>query len=412
MSLLARMAWRNLWRNPQRSLLSLAAIAFGVTLLVFSVGLQIGGYEQMIGNTVRLLTGLAQVQRPGYLDAPRLRLDIPAARDLRARLEAGLRELAPGVVVAPRAQSFVLLSSERRSLGALLVGVDPRAEARLSSLPGTVHRGRYLRTGEEVVLGAALARNLGLAPGDEVTVLGSARDGSVVATVLTVVGVFESGARELDRSLAQMPLATFQDLFAMPDRVHALVLGEAPLDALPELVRRTRALLPPDPPLAVLTWEHIEPGVKQAIEMDFASGWLMYLILVLVITFSILNTFLMAVLERRREFGVLLALGFRHGRLLRLVLWEAALLTALGVLLGMALGAALVAYFAVHGITFEGMEVYAEQFNLPPYLTPKLTPFVLFSGPAVVLAVTLLAALYPASRVRAVDPAETTREAG
>ena len=78
----------------------------------------------------------------------------------------------------------------------------------------------------------------------------------------------------------------------------------------------------------------------------------------------------------------------------------------------MALGAALVAYFAVHGITFEGMEVYAEQFNLPPYLTPKLTPFVLLSGPAVVLAVTLLAALYPASRVRAVDPAETTREAG
>ncbi len=413
MRVLARMAWRNLWRNPRRSGLTLTAIAFGVSLLVFSVGLQLGTYALMIENSARFSSGLLQVQRAGYQDRPRLRTDIPRASALRARLEAASAPLAPTAVWALRAQAYVLLSGPRRSRGALLMGVEPGREARVSSIPCTVRAGRYLRPGtEEVVLGVVLARNLGVAPGDEVTLLGTARDGSVAAAVLAVAGVFESGAPELDRRLAQLPLAVFQRLFAMPDRVHALVLGAVELDRLPDLAAAVAAQLPPTPPLVVLDWAHLMPGVKEAIEMDFASGWLMYLVLVLVITFGILNTFLMAVLERRRELGVLLALGMGRGRVTALVLLETVYLILLGVALGWVVGAALVFWYAEHGLYFEGLETYARQFNLPPYLRTAPSPLALLAGPAVVFASAFLAALYPAAKARRMDPARVIREGG
>ena len=396
--MLLQLAWRNLWRHGRRTWLTAGAIAFSAMLLVFMITIQLGAYDMIINDTLRVYTGQMQVQREGYLDKPQMRASIPDARALAARLRAD----AGVAAIAVRAQGFALASSGTRSYGVPAIGVDPQYEPRVSTIPGLVKRGRYLAAvdAQEVVLGAALARNLHIDVGDELTLLGAGRDGSVAAAVLPVVGIFESGTPELDRRLVQLPLATFQEIFSMGAHAHAIVISGAAPNQLAALQARISARLPPGQGLVLLDWERLLPGVKQLIQADTVQNWFTYVILIVVVTFSILNTFLMAVLERTREFGVMLALGATPLRIGLLVMLESVLLTLLGLAIGVALGGGIALYFYFNGFTFPGMkEIYA-QFGLPGVITPKLSLAAFTLGPAVIFGFTLAAALYPALRIR------------
>ena len=154
----------------------------------------------------------------------------------------------------------------------------------------------------------------------------------------------------------------------------------------------------------------LQPGLKQAIQADLASAWFMYGVLVVLVAFSVLNTQLMSVLERTKEFGIIMSLGLTPRRLSRLVLLETTLMGLLGLALGVLLGGALVAWLSVHGFTYPGMEEMAAQFNLPPKMYPRVNLLTMFLGPAVVFLFTLLAAIYPALRLhklRIVDAMRT-----
>jgi ABC-type lipoprotein release transport system permease subunit len=404
MRLLLRLAWRNLWRHARRTWLTASAIAFSAMLLVFMITLQLGAYDMMIDTTLRTFVGQMQVQRAGYLDKPQLRNAIPQARELAAALRANSGPTA----IAVRANGFALASSGSRSYGVPVIGVEPQFELLVSTVPRLVKQGRYLSgpDAQEVVLGAALARNLGVDVGAELTLLGSGRDGSVAATILPVVGIFDSGNPELDRHLVQMPLATFQDVFSMGDGAHAIVISGPDLESLPRTHALVAAQLPSDRELVLLDWEQLLPGVKQLIEADKVQNWFTYVVLIVVVTFSILNTFLMSVLERTREFGIMLALGATPLRIGALVMLESALLTLLGLGIGVALGGAIAGYFYVEGFTFPGMQEIYAQFGLPGVITPKLSFASFTLGPSVIFVFTLLAALYPALRIRRLQPVE------
>lgn len=162
--------------------------------------------------------------------------------------------------------------------------------------------------------------------------------------------------------------------------------------------------------LTVLSWDEIQPGLKQMIELDYSSGWMMYIVLVVVITFSILNTFLMSVLERTREFGIMLALGYRPFDIGRLVMLEALILTLIALTIGTAIGFAINLYFYIYGLSFSGMDELAKMYNMPSAITPQLSLQSIFMGPAVILIFTLLAALYPALRIRLLQPVEAMRK--
>lgn len=406
MTVTTRLAWRNLWRHPRRTWLTVSAIAFAAMLLVFMITLQLGAYDMMINTSLQVFTGQMQVQRAGYHDRPQMRATIPDAQALAARLR-GAAALADAAV-AVRAQGFALAAGHERSYGVPVVGVEPDYEPYVSTLPRVLKAGRYFSgpDAQEAVLGAALARNLRLGVGDELTLLGSGKDGSVAATVVPVVGLFESGNPELDRHLVKLPLATFQEVFAMGSEAHLIVVSGPGLEQLPTLKRAVAALLPPEPALVVLDWEELLPGIKQLIQADMVQNWFMYIVLIVVVTFSILNTFLMAVLERTREFGLMLALGATPLRIGTLVMLESTILTLLGLAIGTAAGAAIAVYLHVHGFSFPGMrEIYA-QFGLPGVIHPRLSLAGFTLGPAVILLFTLTAALYPALRVRRLQPVE------
>lgn len=402
-----RLAWRNLWRNPRRTVLSLSAVAFATMILVFMMALQQGGYGAMIESAISVFTGHLQVQASGYHDNPGLEKSFAGVASLEKRLSD-----VPGVqAVAARAEAYALVSSPSRTYGAAIVGVEPAKEPALSTVARSVREGRYLEspTAAEAVVGRTLAGNLSLSPGDELTLLGQGSDGSLAVATLEVVGIFESGSRDLDRTTVEIPLKTFQDTFTLGDEAHALVIRTSDVGRATGVARAVRAALGDRSDLVVLTWDRLLEGLKEGISLDAAIGWFLYAMLVFVVTFSIFNTFLMALLERTRELGVMLALGTRAGFLGGMVMTESLLLLLLGLAAGLALGAGVCVLGSQHGIAFSSSEELLARWNLPARIYPCLNLFSLTVGPLAVLVVTTAAALFPVLRVRRLRPVDAMK---
>jgi ABC-type lipoprotein release transport system permease subunit len=326
-------------------------------------------------------------------------------------LATKLRDYFDSDRIAARATAFALVSSEERSYGTAVIGVEPAFERNVSTLPELVNQGRYL--GElgaaEIVIGAALARNLRVALGDELTLIGSGRDGSFAAAVVNVVGVFESGLADFDRSITEIPLGFFQDVFYMDGSGHHIVINLPLIDDVPVVQEQVEALLAGGQNLVVHDWDALQPGLQQAIKADMSSAFFMYGILVILVAFSVLNTQLMSVLERTHEFGIVMSLGLTPGRLGRLVLLETAILGLLGLLFGALLGALVTYWFSVYGFSYPGMEEMTAKFHLPSRFYPQISIPSLLLGPVVVFIFTILAAVYPALRLRKLHPVEAMR---
>lgn len=407
MNLVFRLAWRNLWRHPRRTWLTVGAIMFSNMLLVFMISLQFGMYGLMIDNTLQAFTGHLQIQAPGYIDDQKMRQTVDDVVPLATKL----RDYFDSDRIAARATAFALVSSEERSYGTAVIGVEPAFERNVSTLPELVNQGRYL--GElgaaEIVIGAALARNLRVALGDELTLIGSGRDGSFAAAVVNVVGVFESGLADFDRSITEIPLGFFQDVFYMDGSGHHIVINLPLIDDVPVVQEQVEALLAGGQNLVVHDWDALQPGLQQAIKADMSSAFFMYGILVILVAFSVLNTQLMSVLERTHEFGIVMSLGLTPGRLGRLVLLETAILGLLGLLFGALLGALVTYWFSVYGFSYPGMEEMTAKFHLPSRFYPQISIPSLLLGPVVVFIFTILAAVYPALRLRKLHPVEAMR---
>ncbi|MGD8292686.1 MAG: ABC transporter permease, partial [Desulfobacterales bacterium] len=395
MSIDAKMAWRNLWRNPRRTILTIAAITFASLLLVFMFSFQFGSYETMINTSVKINTGHLQIQGAEYQEKKSIRMVVPEPEKI-----AGLiNEISQVATYTFRAQAFSLVSSEQRTYGVVVTGIDPEREANVSRLKSLIRQGEFLSAddSDQALIGMFLARNLRVSPGDELSVIGQGRDGSIAATVVKIKGIFRSGIDELDRSLIHIPLQAFQEIFSMQGAVHAVVLIAGSLsevESAKQSIQTKLASLNSTMPLAVLDWNELMPGLRQSIEMDLISGLIFYLLLLLVVAFSILNTFLMAIFERTREFGVMMAIGTGPGRLTKVLLIESMSMTFVGVVAGIFAGSLITVYFQAHGIDFSGASELLAQFGITGRLYPKLSLLSAVSGPLAVMVITFFTALY------------------
>ena len=409
MNITLRMAWRNLWRHKRRTWLTVGAMIFSNLLLVFLISLQFGSYRMMIDNTLKSYTGHMQIQHHAYNDSPKIRNSfgpiMPLASKLRKQLGTDM--------VAARGVAFAMTSSKQRSYGLQIIGVEPEFEAKVSTLPGLIKKGRYLKNinAEEIIIGSVLARNLRVDVGDELTLLGSGRDGSFAAGVVIVTGIFESGINDIDRLMAQVPLGYFQSLFSMQGQGHNIVINAQDLTQVTALQHRVESLIKNHKNLVVLDWNQLQPGLQQAIKADMTSAWFMYAVLIVLVAFSVLNTQLMSVLERTREFGTMMALGVKPVRLGALVFTETAIMSSLGLIIGAGLGAALSYYLSIVGFSYPGMAEMAGRFNLPDRMYPSLSILSIFLGPGIVFFFSLLASLYPALRLFFLQPVSAMRAA-
>ncbi len=406
------MAWRNVWRNTRRTTLTALAVSFSCAILVFFNALQQSSYSAAIEASTSIMQGHVQVQSPGYQSRPQITNEIP---DIRT-LHSSLSQIQEVIGSAPRALGFALASTQQRSFGVQVMGVDPASEPLVSTIPKQIRAGDYLEEKSQdveyqVVLGETLARNLRVEPGDEITLLGQGFDGSLAVGVFRVRGLYSSGSQDLDRAVLQIPLSTFQEVFSMGDAGHVIALRGKSVASAAQLVRVIEQKLSHahTQSLAVLDWEALSPGLKQMIELDMASGWLFYFSLVLIVVFSVLNSFAMSLLERTREFGVLLAIGVSRLKISYMVFLESILLLLCGLIPGTFLGCAVIYYFHKVGFSVPGSEEVMKLWNLPVAIYPQFSIFAISLGPIVILLCSVLAVFVPIIRLRSLEPVEAMR---
>ncbi len=410
MALETRLAWRNVWRNPRRTALSVAATVFAVVLVVLSVGMAAGVHEKMIEDAVRLHSGHVAISGEGYRDNMTLEEFVPWTDEVVRAIDS-----TPGVRAwAPRITSFALLSQRDASKGVMVLGVDPAREAAVTTLAERVRAGRFLATERvagrrEIVLGQRLAEDLGASLGEEILMYGVAYSLETAYELFTVVGTVKLPEPKLERSLAIIHFEDARDFYVYGERATEIALLAADADhafPLAEQLRTTLAAAS-SARLEVLNYEQLMPELVQLILLDDAGMYITLVILVVVVGFGILNTILMAILERTRELGVVLALGLRPSALFRMVYLESMILAGVGLVVGLALAVPALAY--LHGMEFPlsgDIAASTELIGMEPVVTFKLKPLNPLGSTLTIIGVAALAALYPAvkaSRGRPVD---------
>jgi ABC-type lipoprotein release transport system permease subunit len=410
MSALVRIAWRNLGRNPRRTGLTAAAVVFASSLALLNLALAAGSHERWIDHAVRLYPGHVQLSLAGYREERTLDYATPLSADDVRRLDA----LPGSVGWAPRLESWALAIPDREEAvgrAVMLVGVDPARETELSRLGSSLRDGRFLGAGEEleVVLGEGLARHLEVRPGDRVILLSSDYYGSQAAERFRVVGTLGVGDRRFDDAIAVGRLDQLQRLLELEGGVSHVALFAARSDRAGALRDAVAAAFEPARWEAA-AWPELIPDIVQLALLDDVGNYLSLGILIAVAGFGILNTILMSVLERVREFGVMRAIGLAPRAIFGLVLLESLLLSALGIGIGVAITLPLIALLEGHPIYWSAMEESAALFNIEPLIVFLLKGSHFLAMAAVVFAVALAAAIAPALRASRGRPVDALRE--
>ena len=390
----AQLAWRNLWRNPRRTWLMAGGIGFAAWMLIIAQSMQGGTFTLMIDNSARMMVGHVQVQHADYADNPRLENVLEDAPGLRARIEA-----LPGVAAATlRGQATALVSAGERSFAARVVGVEAGREAEWSRIPVSVRDGRYLAGSGEAVVGSVLARNLGVNAGDEIVVLGTAKDGGVAALAAEVAGIFETGMTGLDRSLVQVALPDFREAWNLaPGEAHALVVVAGRVRESLELAHRVAGEAGH---WKTLNWKELMPDAEQFIALKEAGTWLFFAVVSVIVVFSVVNAFMMMIFERTQEFGMLKAIGMRPGRILFGLQVEAAWLWVLGMGIALAAATAMIVPLGIWGmpLPIDADELLASM-HMPDRLYPHFSREAAWVSGIALFAGTQLALLVPSLRL-------------
>ncbi len=400
--LVTRIAWRNLWRNKRRTWLTAGGIAFATLLVTFAMTMQRGAYGMMIESATGLIEGHIQVSHFRYPDDTKLEQTLTKAAELMHAVDD-----LQGLEAAPRAGAFALVSAEERSFGGFVWGVDFDREVEMFTFFNGIQEGRLPQSDDEIVIGRTMARNVGVAVGDELVMLGSGKQGGIAAMAQTVVGIYESGQAELDRTLLFTRLTAVQNVFELGDELHVVSIRIPDHREVYEERERIQGAL--GQTYLVRTWDEYMPEVVQAIEIDRIGGYLMYGAILILVSFSVINTFLMIVFERTREFGMLLAVGMRAPLIMRQVLTEALFMWVVGVAVGWGLASVFVGYLMVEGVPVAGFEEIAGTFYISDRIYPAVDAASILTAPVVLLIGTQLAGLIATLRIRSIAPVEALR---
>lgn len=407
MNLIVKLGWRNIWRNKRRSIITILAVTFAVMLSIAMRGMQLGTYAVNIRHVVKLYSGYVQLQAQGYQDNPSLQKSFLLTDSLRTLIEQ-----TPDVTGwTPRVAGDGLVSFRETSVGSRILGVDPRREETTSTLATKISKGSFLTGASEdaIVVGATLLDNLKAEIGDTVVVLAQGFDGSLGNMKYRIVGTLKTGSPDFDGATILMSLPAAQDLLSLYGRFSMVAIMLDDLDAIDDATESLNRSLA-DSGVQALGWEEVMPDFAQSIQLDNVSGMLMLAILIIVVAFGITNTVLMSVTERFREFGIVLAMGMPHQKLVLVVLLETFFIVIIGLILGNILAAGINAYLMAYPIEFGGeFQAIYEEYGFLPRLESTLKPTMFLNSSLAVLAISLLATIYPLTKVLRLEPLKGIR---
>jgi ABC-type lipoprotein release transport system permease subunit len=398
--LLMRLARRNVLRNPRRSAVLLGTIAFGIWAMLFFAAFLRGWSDDQTRSTVATLTGHLQIHAPGYLDDPSVQRSFPPPQGPLLGLLDG-----PEVQAwSSRVRCPAVVMSERRTSGVTLVGVDPKREDNVAFLAGPPYEGRGLGGPDDpgILLGRALAKRLETGVGKRVVIMSEAADHSVADQGFRVVGLFEADRSSTELAYVFTGRQTAQTMLGLGDRISEVAVTLHDPRRLDAFVGRARAEAKG---LDVEPWATLEPLAQALVAFGRSWIWIFYVVMYVAMTFGLINTLLMAVAERTREFGLVQALGMRPRLIVEQVLAETWLLLAVGVVLGGALTAVTLTLLR-GGINFSHIAAGAEMWGMSKVIHPTLRPSDVVGAVTFIIVMELLAGLYPALRASRRVPIE------
>jgi putative ABC transport system permease protein len=412
------LAFRNLRRHLRRTLLTSLAMIIGGTLLMISLPLGDGTHEAWIQSGVRMGAGHLSIQTPEFQASRKIEHRLSGTA--RAEAEAALRDpaIAPRVVTAsPQLAVSGLASSPTGARPAQIVGVDSAREAPFSILDDKVVEGRYLEPGDRLAayVGVGLAESLELRLGSRLVVTAQDAAGEIAAQLVRVVGIFRTGVPEVDQSVVHIPLATADAWLGSGEdvtNIAVLLEGSTEVESVRRLLDERLRGPVASGDLEVMDWHEAMPELDAAVKIDDFGNYLMQAILFSIIALGIVNTVLMSVLHRYREFGVLQALGLTPRETGSLVLVEGLVLTAVSGILGISLGMFITWFFWRDGLDFSALWNEEWSFSgivMEPVVVPLIRLSRVVQSLVFILVIGALASLYPAFRATKIDVTEAMK---
>lgn len=402
--MMLKIAFRNVFRQKRRSLLTALTMFGGFTLSAVSIGWSDGTYNRMIDLFTRNRLGHIQIHESDYLDRASLYKTIDGYRQWGDTL----MQISGVEHWAPRIFSAGLASAGEKSAAVRIHGVHPELEDRTTRFHKKITQGRMFdgNQSREAVLGSGLSDILNASVGDTLVLLTQAADGSMANDLFPVVGILESGETMSDMSALYMPLGTAQSFLVLPDQVHEIAIIVHDLNDADKILTRIRSVLS-GTELRAASWKEFAKSFYQAMRADKEGMWIMIVVIMLIVAVGVLNTVLMSVLERTREYGMLKAVGTRPREIFMQVILEVQVLILFSLILGTVLSLIANTLLSIHGISLPQSFTYGGVEFKNMVAEVNVRSFTL-SGITVVLAATLIS-VFPAWRAARIDPAKAMR---
>jgi ABC-type lipoprotein release transport system permease subunit len=398
--LIVRIAFRNLLRHRRRSVFTALLMAVAFTLFSVSLGVTEGSYSRMIEMYTRTHTGHLQIHKKGYLDNPTIHKGFNDYMKIGSIIESidGVESWSPRVYVP------ALAFSGQKTAGIRISGIEPEMETRTTVIKEKLIDGRFLSNvpAKEIILTSKLVRILHAGVGDQLALIGQGADGSIANDLYRITGILESS----DWSTCYMHIEDARQFASLSDVVHEIAVTlEDESDSGRTAVEIRKSL--DNEHLDVQPWYEVEKDFYRAMQMDKEGNWITQLIIMLIVAIGVLNTVLMSILERTREFGILRAIGTRPLQIFAMIISETLFLSVSGVVIGIAMSVVANYLLSVYGITLptpielEGLhfESYVSEMTAPVFIIPALVTF----------AVAVVVSIFPAIRAAAVTPARALR---
>jgi ABC-type lipoprotein release transport system permease subunit len=384
-------AWRNLWRKPWRTVITSGSIFFGVLLSAFMTSMQYGSYESMISNVVKFYSGYMQIFTQDYHENKTINNTFILSDSLKSIIDndKGITQYTK------RLEYFSLASSNELTKGSVIIGVDPEGEDKVTGLKKWVKEGTYLNNDVQGVLVAVeLAKYLKVGVGDTIVLYGQGFHGVMAAGIFPVSGILEFPSPELNKQFIYMTLQASEELFSAPDRLSSLVLMVKDNYHLPPTLRHLKKEI--KPPMMVMSWQELQPALVQMIDGDKAGGYFMKSLLYLIITFGILGTILMMVSERKRELGVMIAIGMQRARLSTILFFETFFIGVIGVVAGIIVSIPITYWYFLNPIPLTGDAAKTMiDMGIEPFMYFSIQPDIYYVQALVVLIITMAISIYP-----------------
>ena len=400
MKLFLQLAWRNLWRNRRRTLISTSSVLFAVVLALSMRSMEYGSYDYMIQSAVGLYLGYIQVHGEGYWEKRSLDESIEVSDSTLAKFDS-----VPQVTsVVPRLEAFSLVSKDSATKVAQVIGIDPAREDKMTGLAKRVILGQYLNEDSKgVMLGEGLAKFLNAGIGDSIVIYGQGYHGVTAAARVPVRGILKFPIPDLNNSTSYLSLKYAQWLYSAPSRVTAIAFMVGSPSEMVHVQSELETMAGPGK--EVMTWEQMMPELVQAIQADSAGGIIMLFILYVVIGFGIFGTIMMMTTERTREFAVLISVGMKRWKLIMVTTLETIIISMIGALAGVVVGLPVLWYLYLHPIPLTGEYAAAMlAYGLEPILPFSIAPGIFLAQTAVVLGLAVVCAVYPVLVIRKLNP--------